>query len=254
MSPPIREGSGDSIGSIRLGDGTEISEVRTGAGDVLFSGSAIPDTSMFSSPIYQYYAGDAGYNDGDSGVSLPEVLDDNQGDASVANGSPTYQTNYQSTGKDMVVYDESNPDYHSGTLQTNFTDDNSISIFATFYMVSESNRNMMFSSSNKFALGTESTQYAFENNDGSSVRGGTASANVLDTVGVALSSGNDITLFGGGNEIVADTQSYTLDTSIEIGNWSAFNYPHDGGLFDVVVSDASESLSNYQDYHNDRIA
>jgi len=37
MSPPIREGSGDSIGSIRLGDGSEISEVRTGAGDVLFS-------------------------------------------------------------------------------------------------------------------------------------------------------------------------------------------------------------------------
>jgi len=37
MSPPIREGSGDSIGAIRLGDGSEISEVRTGAGDVLFS-------------------------------------------------------------------------------------------------------------------------------------------------------------------------------------------------------------------------
>jgi len=36
MSPPIRDGSGNSIGSIRLGDGSEISEVRTGAGDVLF--------------------------------------------------------------------------------------------------------------------------------------------------------------------------------------------------------------------------
>jgi len=38
MSPPIRDGSGNDIGSIRLGDGSEISEVRTGAGDVLFSG------------------------------------------------------------------------------------------------------------------------------------------------------------------------------------------------------------------------
>jgi len=44
MSPPIREGSGDSIGSIRLGDGSEIAEVRTGAGDVLFS--AIPDSAI----------------------------------------------------------------------------------------------------------------------------------------------------------------------------------------------------------------
>jgi hypothetical protein len=47
MSPPIRDGSGNSIGSIRLGDGTEIAEVRTGAGDVLFS--AIPD-SVVSRP------------------------------------------------------------------------------------------------------------------------------------------------------------------------------------------------------------
>jgi len=44
MSPPIRDGSGNSINSIRLGDGSEISEVRTGAGDVLFSASAIPDS------------------------------------------------------------------------------------------------------------------------------------------------------------------------------------------------------------------
>jgi len=47
MSPPIRDGSGSSIGSIRLGDGSEISEVRTGTGDVLFSGSAIPDSALY---------------------------------------------------------------------------------------------------------------------------------------------------------------------------------------------------------------
>jgi len=44
MSPPIRDGSGNGIGSIRLGDGSEISEVRTGAGDVLFSAITIPDS------------------------------------------------------------------------------------------------------------------------------------------------------------------------------------------------------------------
>jgi len=44
MSPPIRDGSGNDIGAIRLGDGTEISEVRTGAGDVVFSASEIPDS------------------------------------------------------------------------------------------------------------------------------------------------------------------------------------------------------------------
>jgi len=44
MSPPIRDGSGNDIGAIRLGDGSEISEVRTGAGDVLFS--AVPNTQI----------------------------------------------------------------------------------------------------------------------------------------------------------------------------------------------------------------
>ena len=43
MSPPIRDGSGNDIGAIRLGDGSEITEVRTGAGDVLFS-AAVPDS------------------------------------------------------------------------------------------------------------------------------------------------------------------------------------------------------------------
>jgi len=46
MSPPIRDGSGNDIGAIRLGDGSEISEVRTGAGDVLFSGFSIPDSGV----------------------------------------------------------------------------------------------------------------------------------------------------------------------------------------------------------------
>jgi len=44
MSPPIRDGSGSSIGSIRLGDGSEISEVRTGAGDVVFNPVSVPDS------------------------------------------------------------------------------------------------------------------------------------------------------------------------------------------------------------------
>jgi len=53
MSPPIRDGSGNDIGAIRLGDGSEISEVRTGAGDVLFS--AIPDNVIddFEETIYE---------------------------------------------------------------------------------------------------------------------------------------------------------------------------------------------------------
>jgi len=58
MSPPIRDGSGSSIGSIRLGDGSEISEVRTGAGDVLFSAVTLPPVA--ASDLVAWYPFRAG--------------------------------------------------------------------------------------------------------------------------------------------------------------------------------------------------
>jgi len=60
MSPPIRDGSGDSIGSIRLGDGTEISEVRTGAGDVLFSAGPESTLLAYGSDDDNVYVHDVG--------------------------------------------------------------------------------------------------------------------------------------------------------------------------------------------------
>jgi hypothetical protein len=64
MSPPIRDGSGNDIGAIRLGDGSEISEVRTGAGDVLFSGSAIPDSEDLSARYsFDKYSSTSGADD-----------------------------------------------------------------------------------------------------------------------------------------------------------------------------------------------
>jgi len=74
MSPPIRDGSGSSIGAIRLGDGSEIAEVRTGAGDVVFSANTIvdnfeDDNATPAGPydsgetISDYYSGDvSGYD------------------------------------------------------------------------------------------------------------------------------------------------------------------------------------------------
>jgi len=71
MSPPIRDGSGDSIGSIRLGDGSEISEVRTGAGDVLFSGFP----SDLGSTLLAYGSDDNVYvHDVSSGFPLNSTL------------------------------------------------------------------------------------------------------------------------------------------------------------------------------------
>jgi len=85
MSPPIRDGSGSSIGSIRLGDGSEISEVRTGAGDVLFSGSAIPDTGK------EYNIYDVRDVSGSDGDNISSLNDQERGDD--LTGNATLRTN-----------------------------------------------------------------------------------------------------------------------------------------------------------------
>jgi len=104
MSPPIRDGSGNSIGAIRLGDGSEIAEVRTGAGDVLFS--AIPDSVDFRWPITD-----------DSTTTLNEVESGNSVDGTLQSG------NYVSglgTGGIHINLDSGNNDFadvsHGGTL------------------------------------------------------------------------------------------------------------------------------------------
>jgi len=74
MSPPIRDGSGNSIGSIRLGDGSEISEVRTGAGDVVFSAAPpIPNSAILQvDPV-------ASFSSTDDGASITGSIPDESG-------------------------------------------------------------------------------------------------------------------------------------------------------------------------------
>jgi len=80
MSPPIRDGSGSSIGSIRLGDGSEISEVRTGAGDVLFSAGP-PDSGV---ALYDARSL-TGFSDGDSASTWTATI------GSDLSGAATYR-------------------------------------------------------------------------------------------------------------------------------------------------------------------
>jgi len=93
MSPPIRDGSGDSIRSIRLGDGSEISEVRTGAGDVLFS--AIPDSGAYRLTLDESTPSDS-FNNNDFSKSASGVT------TGVAGLDLKYESNtaYQLDGTD----------------------------------------------------------------------------------------------------------------------------------------------------------
>jgi len=108
MSPPIRDGSGSSIGSIRLGDGSEISEVRTGAGDVLSSGNVLPAAGL----LHNFDPRKLSLADGDSVPS--RTNQETTGDDLSATSSPTYRTN-GINGNPIVEYDGTN-DFHQGTF------------------------------------------------------------------------------------------------------------------------------------------
>jgi len=102
MSPPIRDGSGNDIGSIRLGDGSEIAEVRTGAGDVLFSASGVPQQGL----LHDWKASNF---DGSTWANAVAAVD-----LSVSSGSPTLQSN-GINGEPAVSFDPSTADELNAT-------------------------------------------------------------------------------------------------------------------------------------------
>jgi len=100
MSPPIRDGSGSSIGAIRLGDGTEISEVRTGAGDVLFSGFSIPGSGL----EHRYDATDIIGSDGDNIGTWADAGGSDDLTQNTSSKQPTLKTG-QIGGKQVLRFD-----------------------------------------------------------------------------------------------------------------------------------------------------
>jgi len=115
MSPPIRDGSGDSIGAIRLGDGSEISEVRTGAGDVLFSAAApIPDSGL----LHRYAADKLSKSDGQS---VSTWFDTEQSADLTAGTAPTFKTSIIN-GNPVVRHDASNSEFLSASYGSSISE------------------------------------------------------------------------------------------------------------------------------------
>lgn len=210
--------------------------------------SAIPDVSMFQSPIYQWYAGSYGGFEGDV-PPFPEELG-GLSDAT-ASGGPTYQENYQSTGKDMIEYDGTD-DFHDAPVDSQFGNSSQFSVFVTYYALDTNDMSFVGGGGSPFELGYFSSNYHFGSFDGNSLTGGTPSANVIDTMGGTYDdSDGSIVLYANGSQITSGSSTIVIDTT----NWTlgeeGGRYT-DGGIFEVVVSDVVESSTAYSDYHSDR--
>jgi len=203
MSPPIRDGSGSSIGSIRLGDGSEISEVRTGAGDVLFS--AIPDSVVNNLDVW-YPMGEG------SGTSLADGL----GTVDATFGAATWQSDPTFTQNDAIVLDGTDDEWVSDSTVARST--SNMSICGWF--------NPEQYRSNDGLGGMTTTQTPFSGSggcvtlrDGGSVRGWCVDAGNGGSAGeVTVGTTNEWHFFGWNADLsTADGEMYVWDNSSLVG-------------------------------------
>jgi hypothetical protein len=219
--------------------------------------SATPDTSMFQSPLYQWYAG-AGFDvPGDQEVTSWEGQLASLTASDV--GNPLYRADQ--AGFEAVEYDGTD-DAHDvpsdGQLPTGGSP---VSFAATLYAKSTSNQVV-------FAYGKGSPGRTAElrlGSDGSvgvetwfgTIRARTASTYPTDgwiTVGGKISDGGGAAFLNGGNKATDTGSMDQPDQNRGIGYraWTQGIYA-DYYLYDLVVSDAYESDQAFADYHNERL-
>jgi len=235
MSPPIRDGSGSSIGSIRLGDGSEISEVRTGAGDVVFSAGP-PDSA-----IAQYNAQELTLSDGENLTSWTDVVD---GQDVLSNGTePTFNAS-GINGYPSVTFD-------SDPMSTAYTSDYTPRfVVITVSKLGESasgSHNVMGGDSNRLQIAEEIGSDTYKLDAGSSsITAGNPDTN--PTLITSIFDGPNSAIRVNGTEIVSassDIGSSQLD-GIEIGgagHLSSGDYIGDIGFVEPHDGNPSNGLS-----------
>jgi len=219
MSPPIRDGSGNSIESIRLGDGSEISEVRTGAGDVVFSEFEIPDK------LADYDAAAT-----TSTTSIP----DKTGNKPDATGSSSYTT---TTANGVRL-----AELRNNQLEATFA--SAISLPVTVFWVSRHVSNQ----SGAYLWSHDAEGWHMENNgadwswfNGVSNNFGSADTNLNIFSMYIEASGfthrvNGVDSFSGLNTGGANSDF----SEIYFGNYSASNSPSDADLGRFVICDGDK--------------
>jgi len=216
MSPPIRDGSGNSIGSIRLGDGSEIAAVRTGAGDVVFGESGILHGFDFSSsnPKENIVSGNADLNTGSYSGTTTTINGKQAGrfDASSQDGlQATFSSKITEPFHDHMVFEvvtkdtDSTTFYDGGTRDEVIFNDNS----GNFHIFSGSGIQGSAYSENVYSVSIiwDSTDELYRNGNSTAEISGNAGSN--SATGVTLAENGD---FAGSN-----------NGDIKIGEWRRYD-------------------------------
>jgi len=221
----------------------------------VLAGDAIPDTSMFNSPIYQWAGNAIDKSDGTSPVDWPVSIAD-LSDATAV-GSPTKTTQ---SNKQVVEYDPSNDnDAHHWSSDADIpTGSDSFSWAATVWFQSGGDHtiasfgNSSDGESQGFGLNNGKLYHFFF---GGTFNGSTVSTGQFTTIGVRYDGSNrKLYLNGSGDGTDTPGSQSVKDTNHSLGYFKANNTNYcDAYVYDIVLCDAAESDQAFTDYHNDRI-
>ena len=218
---------------------------------MLGSGVAIPDTSMFQNPIYQWWAAEGiEVNDGTEATDWTDQVATLT--ASAAQGSPTYRSNQ--SGFEAVEYDGN--DGHNWTPDSALpTGTSGVSAVALFFVPSSATGIEICAGHDTVNFGRDGGSYATVVQGGDNAVGGSVPIGQWDTVGYSY-DGSEFITYGGGSSVASVSRSPSLSaTDGAIGyRKNTGDFFLSGFVAEVVYSANAEPASTFSAYHNDRLS
>jgi len=252
MSPPPTSIDGTDITGATI-DGHEVQEI-TIDGQVVFTAVQGPDTSMFQSPIYQFFPNSAGFTDGQSPVPYPEVLAGLPDATAVDN--PSYDADFNGLG--LIDYDGNDGHNWTSDGQLPTASDSQVSIFVLYFTTTNSSFQRLSGYSTAGPSLSSDGAYRFQNGPSFDVFGGSYPTNQLDTTGVTYDAATDaVEVYGGGASAPVATGSsvWSLQDTNRGHGYEASNNGLflSGGIGEIVYCNTVESGTAYANFHSDRL-
>lgn len=217
--------------------------------------STIPNVSMFQSPIYQWYGSTF-----DSGT-----LEWTESLANLPNATATGTPSDGSNTSDSVAYDGGN-DYHNWNSDSQLTSGSDISVAVLYYTSSDSQTSYFLSygdSSESIDFGISAGSYRMNGKGvrASSLSGGNHPTFQLDVAGYSYNNSDNTTKMYGldnnGNfsEVVNESLGFNpVDSNHKIASRFDGSSLYNGEIIEIVVSNAVESQTVFENYRSNRLS
>jgi hypothetical protein len=245
------------VAALEQSDGQTAPAYRWDGSQWVKINSAIPDSGMFQSPLYQYTAV-AGLeaSDGQTADNWTEQLA-GVGDATAV-GDPLYRAD--KSGFEAVEYDGTDDEHNFPSDDNLPTGSSPVSFAATVYANSAHDGEVAYYGTEAtgervaFALQSDNT-VRLNVNAGVNAQGGSYQTDYFITVGGVLSTNRSEVYLNGSSVGTGGAASHSLvDANRYIGGDAGnVGWYLDGAIYDLLICDAEESDQAFSDYHTDRL-